>query len=87
MHREELVIRVSLLFILLKINLIVSPALHLAALHGHAEAVDYLLHEEVDFMYDQLGLSPLDYAKRGKNLSIITRLESKIPSSLNGHSD
>lgn len=64
-----------------------STALHLAALHGHAEAVDYLLHEDVEFLQDQLGLTPLDYAKRGKNLSIISKLETKVPSDLNGHSD
>lgn len=61
-------------------------ALHLAALHGHAPVVDYLLHQGVEFLIDNLGLSPLDYAKRGKDLSIIRKLESKVPR-LDGNSD
>ncbi|CRK88968.1 CLUMA_CG002603, isoform A [Clunio marinus] len=61
-------------------------ALHLAALHGHVNVIDYLLNHEVEFTNDLLGLTPLDYAKKGNNLSIITKLESKIPH-LNGNSD
>lgn len=69
-----------------KINHILSTALHLAALHGHENVVDYLLREEVAFVEDALGLSPLDYAKKSKNLAIVKKLENKTLTS-NGNSD
>lgn len=73
----------DLIFLVIILH-IFSIALHLAALHGHAHVVDYLLDQEMEFVEDFLGLTPLDYAKRGKNLSIISKLEEK---QLNGNSD
>lgn len=51
-------------------------ALHLAALHGHVNAVDYLLGNEVEIYNDMLDLSPLDYAKKGQNQNIVSKLQS-----------
>lgn len=68
------------------INRISFTALHLAALHGHENVIDYLLREDVTFVEDALGLSPLDYAKKGKNLAIVKKLENKTLTS-NGNSD
>lgn len=46
-------------------------ALHVAALHGHIEAVNYLLGHEVEFMQDFLGLTPLDYAKKASSNGLV----------------
>ena len=70
---------------LLKIELFLA-ALHLAALHNQTNVVDYLLAQEVDVFTDLLGLSPLDYAKKGNNSAIITKLEGKTKE-LSGNSD
>lgn len=63
-------------------------ALHMAALHGHVNVVDYLLAQDVEFSVDMMGLSPLDYAKKAINnsLTIITKLEGKSHK-INGNSD
>lgn len=61
-------------------------ALHMAALHNQVNVIDYLLKEEVEFVPDMLGLTPLDYAKRVNNSEIINRLQGKA-SGLNGNSD
>lgn len=55
-------------------------ALHLAAIHGHLNVVDYLLGHEVEFLHDLLGLTPLDYAKKAVNngLIICSKLEERI---------
>lgn len=46
--------------------------LHMASLHGHEEMVRYLLKNYVETNdLDLLGLSPLDYAKRGEKENII----------------
>lgn len=63
-------------------------ALHMAALHGHVNVVDYLLDHKVDFCTDMLGLSVFDYAKKAINnsLTILKKLEEKRMK-INGHSD
>lgn len=63
-------------------------SLHLAALHGHIAVVDYLLSHDVEWLHDQLGLTPLDYARKAINnsLVIISKLEARV-SKLNGNSD
>lgn len=63
-------------------------ALHLAALHGHLNAIDYLLGHDVEFLHDLLGLTPLDYARKAINnsLVIVSKLEERI-AKLNGNSD
>jgi hydrogenase maturation factor len=48
--------------------------------------VEYLLAQDVEIVADLLGLTPLDYAKSGKNLAVISKLEAKFPG-LNGNSD
>lgn len=60
--------------------------MHLAALHNQIFVIDYLLAQDADIFTDLLGLSPLDYAKRGNHSAIITKLEGKT-SGLNGNSD
>lgn len=63
-------------------------ALHLAALHGHIHVVDYLLNHDIEWLQDLLGLTPLDYAKKAVNnsLVIVEKLESRL-AKLNGNSD
>lgn len=63
-------------------------ALHLAALHGHVNVVDYLLGHDVEFCVDMLGLTPLDYAIKAINnsITIIGKLEAKSMK-FNGNSD
>lgn len=63
-------------------------ALHLAALHGHMNVVDYLLKEEVEYRHDMMGLTPLDYARKAINNSaaIIEKLQEKFHK-INGNSD
>ncbi|XP_070508954.1 L-asparaginase isoform X1 [Chironomus tepperi] len=63
-------------------------ALHLAALHGHVNVVDYLLKEEVEYRHDMMGLTPLDYAKKAINNSatIIAKIQEKFHK-INGNSD
>lgn len=85
MLREELV-RLFNKLPLFKINFISSAALHLAALHGHEKVIDYLLDDQVTFIEDALGLTPLDYAKKGKNLAIMKKLEG-MTLTPNGNSD
>lgn len=70
-----------------KIHLNFPSALHVAALHGHEDVVDYLIREEVTFIEDALGLTPLDYAKKGKNPAIIKKLEGMTLTSNGYHSD
>lgn len=55
-------------------------ALHVAALHGHAELVKYLLERRVDRNEkDMLGLTPLDYAKlREHNGEIVNILNPTV---------
>lgn len=55
-------------------------ALHMAALHGHIHAIDYLLSHDVEWTHDFLGLTPLDYAKKAVNnsLVIVNKLESRL---------
>lgn len=50
----------------------------MAALHGHGSTIEYLLSHDVDFETDMLGLTPLDYSRKGKNLAIISKLEAKF---------
>uniref|UniRef100_A0A336N284 asparaginase n=1 Tax=Culicoides sonorensis TaxID=179676 RepID=A0A336N284_CULSO len=51
-------------------------ALHVAALCGNADVVEYLLNNSVETnVLDKLGLSPLDYARKSDNKEIIKLLE------------
>lgn len=84
MHQEELVS--SRICFKLFFNDNISAALHLAALHNQTKIVEYLLAQDVEFFPDLLGLTPLDYAKCGKNVAIISLLATKFPA-LNGNSD
>lgn len=63
-------------------------ALHMAALHGHIQVVDYLLGHDIEWLHDLLGLNPLDYARKAINnsLVIVGKLESRL-AKLNGNSD
>lgn len=63
-------------------------ALHMAALHGHIHVVDYLFGHDIEWLHDLLGLTPLDYAKKAVNNSIVIvgKLEQRI-AKLNGNSD
>lgn len=50
-------------------------ALHLACLHGHKEAVEYLLKNSVNTCaIDHLNFSPYDYAARGGHADIVDLL-------------
>lgn len=52
--------------------------LHVASLHGHIEIVRYLLKNYVEkYDLDLLGLTALDYAKRGNNAEIIELLSDE----------
>lgn len=61
-------------------------ALHLAALHGHQQIVEYLLKQKVDFVKDFLGLTALDYAEKRKHIGIMGLIEAQHPA-LNQNSD
>jgi lysophospholipase len=63
-------------------------ALHMAALHGHVNVVDYLLEQDVELCVDMLGLSPMDYSKKAINngVVIMQKLEGKSMK-INGNSD
>ncbi|XP_064556304.1 L-asparaginase [Drosophila montana] len=53
-------------------------ALHVAALHGYVELVQYLMaYRENGEPKDMLGLTPLDYAKRGAHPEIVRLLETR----------
>lgn len=62
--------------------------LHLAALHGHINVVEYLLKHDVENTEDMLGLMPMDYAEKAINnkKSIIAKLREKFDK-INGASD
>lgn len=60
-------------------------ALHLAALHGHLNVVEYLIGHEVEFLQDSLGLTPMDYAKKaGNNCQVICSKLEEIMRNFNG---
>lgn len=73
-------------------------ALHLGALHGHKDVVEYLLKNSVDTtQIDQLNMTPYDYAVRGAQTEIVnllaehgikpTNSTETPPSPNNGHTN
>lgn len=53
-------------------------ALHIAALHGQADVVKFLLPHMPNIQeVDMLGLSAMDYAKRGNHENVINLLNNK----------
>lgn len=54
-------------------------ALHLAALHGHVNTVIFLLENSVDAsVQDLLGLTPIDYAKKGSYPEVVELIEKHL---------